>query len=355
MRLWIGKNTWVSRRALRQAASLELDQIRSVAVIKHGALGDMVLTRPMLRTLRDALPQARLTLSVVSHYQAGIPEELVDHVHVAQGNDRKASPGEIFRSFRSLGTHDILFDITASSRSFWITRLNRARMKIGYRHRGLERLLYDVAIPRAEYRFEAETFLEQAHILGFNYDWPLRYGQTVAPLSRQKPYIVYFPTASADYKCWPGERYAQLIDSMSRRWPAYEHILLAGLAPWEQERCRTIAAQLSPRDNVIHQQGDNDTPRLLAGASLVIANDTGIRNLSIALERPTVGVFFYAQYRGLPNCGAQPFGYFPRNQEHAIAFRPDGGVPEVAEVESYAERILNYLQQRPLSAPHHPT
>ncbi len=346
MKLWIGKNTWVSRRALRQAANLELDQIRSVAVIKHGALGDMVLTRPMLLALREALPQARLTLSVVSHYQAGIPADLVDNIHVAQGNDRAASQGEIFRSFRALGPQDILLDITASSRSFWITHLNRAQLKIGYRHRGIERLLYDVAIPRAEYRFEAETFLEQAHILGCNYAWPLRYGQTIAPLARPRPYIIYFPTASADYKCWPGERYAQLIEMMSQRWPAHDHILLAGLAPWEQERCRTIAARLPARDNISQLQGDKDTPRLLAGATLVITNDTGIRNLSIALERPTVGVFFYAQYRGLPNCGAQPFGYFPRNQEHAIAFRPDGGIPEVAEVESHAERILAYLQQR---------
>ena len=348
MKLWIGKNTWVSRRALREAANLELDQVRSVAVIKHGALGDMVLTRPMLLTLREALPQAKITLSIISHYQAGVPEDLVDRVHVAQGKERKASQSETWRSFRTLGSHDILFDITASNRSFWITHLNKARLKIGYRHRGFERLVYDIAIPRAEYRFEAETFLEQAHVLGFNYEWPLRYGQSIVPLQRDKPYLIYFPTASADYKCWPGERYAQLIDTMSQRWPAYDHILLAGLAQWEQERCRNIAALLPSRDNIVLLQGDQGTPAVLAGATMVVTNDTGIRNLSIALERPTVGVFFYAQYRGLPNCGAQPFGYFPRNQEHAIAFRPDGGIPEVAEVENHAQRILSHLQQRPM-------
>ena len=346
MKLWIGKNTWVSRRALRQAARMELSDVRRVAVIKHGALGDMVLTRPLLATLREALPHAKLTLSVVSHYQAGIPEDLVDEVHVVPGKDRQLSQREVFRSFRALGTHDVLFDITASNRSFWISHLNRAQLKIGYRHRGVERLVYDVAIPRAEYRFEAETFLEQAQVLGFNYDWPLRYHQSVEPLQQPRPYIIYFPTASTDYKCWPGDHYAQLIENMSQRWPDHDHILLAGLAQWEQERCRNINAQLTPRDNVHTRAGDGSTPNLLAGATLVITNDTGIRNLSIALERPTVGIFFYAEYRKLPNCGAQPFGYFPRNQEHAIAFRPDGGIPEVNDVMQHAERILGYLRHK---------
>ena len=49
----------------------------------------MLLIRPMLVTLKEAFPNAKLTLSVVSNYMSGIPNDLIDHVHVMKGNEKK--------------------------------------------------------------------------------------------------------------------------------------------------------------------------------------------------------------------------------------------------------------------------
>ncbi len=329
MKIWTSKLSWQSAAAAGKVADLDFADVRNIAVIKHGALGDMVLTRPMLVTLRKHFPNARLTLSVVSNYMRGIPEDLVDRVHVALGNDRKYSRSETMQSFRALGPQDILFDISATSRSFWLSRLTPAKLKIGYTHRGLHRFLYDVAIPRAEYRFEAETFLEQVHVLGLDFDWPLEFRPSVAPMQRPAPYLVFFPTASAPDKCWPAEKFAQLITHSLALRPEMEHVLLCGVAEWERTVCDRIVSSVG-NERLTLIQGGNVTDSLLAGAALLVANDTGIRNLAISVNTPTVGIFPYGS----------PFGYLPRFARHRVVYHADGSEAEVAEAAAAVDWIL---------------
>ncbi len=331
MKLWTTPNCWLRPSAVERLKNVDLEDIRSIAVIKHGALGDMVLTRPMLITLRRQFPKARLTLSLVSQYMAGAPTDLVDRVHVAIGNDRKAPFAEVKSSFKALGEHDIIFDISATTRSFWVSLLNPARLKIGFIHRIWHRMLYDVAIPRSHFRFEAETFLEQLHVLGIGYDWPLPFGYPAVPDQRERPYIVYFPTASVDYKCWSPDHFAELLRQMAGEFPGHEHILLSGIADWEKARCDEIANAVGEVATITREEGGEHTPELLAGAELVVANDTGIRNLAIATETPTVGIFLLVPFA---------FGYWPRFGCHSVVYRPDGSAPPVADV---AEAIRCHL------------
>lgn len=337
MKIWISKESWKSRRADTQMAGLDFGDIKNIAVIKHGALGDMVLTRPMLVTLREHFPNARLTLSVVSNYVRGIPEDLVDRVHIALGNERTYPRSDILNSYRSLGQQDILFDISATTRSFIISKLTNARLKVGYMHRGMHRFLYDVAIPRAEYRFEAETFLEQLHVLGIDFSWPLDFRPGTVPMHRERPYLVFFPTASAPDKCWPAERFAKLIsDSLAER-PQFEHILLSGVSPWEQDVANRIIAATGS-DHLTLLQGGDLTNSLLAGAKLLVANDTGIRNLAISLDTPTVGIFPYGS----------PFGYTPRFNHHCVVYHADGSVVDVAEVQKAMSQAIGGMESTAL-------
>ncbi|MEW6646161.1 MAG: glycosyltransferase family 9 protein [Pseudomonadota bacterium] len=329
MKIWISKESWKSRHADMRMAGIDFADIKNIAVIKHGALGDMVLTRPMLVTLREHFPNAKITLSVVSNYVRGIPEDLVDRVHIALGNERTYPRPDILQSYRSLGPQDILFDISATTRSFIISKLTAARLKVGYMHRGLHRFIYDVAIPRAEYRFEAETFLEQVHVLGLDFSWPLDFRPSTAPMQRKRPYLVFFPTASASDKCWPAERFAELIRHSIATRPQFEHVLLCGVAPWEQDIADQIVAAAGSHSVTLVQGGDL-TNSLLAGAELLVANDTGIRNLAISLDIPTVGIFPYGS----------PFGYTPRFNRHRVVYHADGSIVDIAEVQQAMDQVL---------------
>lgn len=330
MKLWHDKKTWVSRNAHKKLARLGRAEVKTVAVIKHAGYGDLLCTRPFLVTLRQNFPHTKITFSAIGHYRAGIPEDLVDRVHVVPARNERKGWRSTLRDYATLGHHSLLFDLTASTPSFLISALNSADFKIGFQHRSVHKLIYDAAIMRAEYRFEAETFLEQLHMLGISFDWPPPYALPVQPLHRVRPYCVYFPTASNLEKSWPAEKFISLIQQAATQYSHFDHIILSGLAQWEVDTARTIVTSLANHPNVLLDSDRKDYDRLIKGATVLVSNDTGIRHLGIAVGTPTVGIFM----------NTIPFGYWPHFGRHEVVYHQDGGIPAVATVERAMARIL---------------
>lgn len=331
MKIWPWKRTWVSKRADAKARSLDFNSVKRIAVIKHAALGDLVLTRPFLLTLRRYFPNAHITLSVASHYMNGIPNDLVDSVHITYRSKENRGLLRTLQNYRSLGEHDIIFDITAVTRSFWLALLNRATLKVGYKHKIVHRFVFDVAVTRTGFKFEAENFLDQLLVLGLHYEWPLQFKLQADPSPISEPYILYFPTASDSYKSWETSRFIDAIAQLSQRYPQHKHVILSGIAEWEQKLCAEIMQALPASDNLLSYRGGESTAAVVAGASVLVANDTGIRNLAIGLGTPTVGIFI----------ATLPFNYEPRFGQHEIVYNINGGQPEVAQVFSKVEKILS--------------
>lgn len=335
MKLWLEKGGWASSRARSVIGQKRTEEIRSIAVIRHAALGDQVLTRPFLLESRRFFPNASITLSLIDSYRYGAPVDLVDRVHVAAGRGQPQLPlrAQLAKA-RELGPHDLLFDFAATARSYWLCAITRAWLKIGfpYRHR-LGRMLYDVTILRSDFRFEAENMLDALNLFGCKTQYPIRYGLPEPPAQRTRPYVIYFPGASVATKQWPPEQFTQLIARMAQAHPEIEHLVLEGIAPYDS--VRSIVGPLQGVANV-SSQGARELPEtvsLLKGASLVVSNDTGIRNLAIAAETPTVGIFF----------STVPFRYWPRSESHDVVFSPAGAVPSVAEVALAVEQAISRL------------
>jgi len=96
---------------------------------------------------------------------------------------------------------------------------------------------------------------------------------------------------------------------------AYQHILLGGVAAWEDQVCQNRLQQTGSHDNLIYNKGRDQTPALINGATALVSNDTGIRNLAIATETPTVGIFI----------STLPFNYQPRFGLHKKIYAIEGG------------------------------
>lgn len=337
MKLWIDRTAWASPRARRRAPLLQAGDIESIAVIKHGALGDMVLTRPFFKTLRRHFPRANLTLSAVSHYQEGLPRDLVDRVHITPGKDlpgRGAAARLLSRA--ALGRHDLLFDLTCSAQSFWITMLNAASLKIGFMPRGLHKLsypaLYDLAVPRTEYKFEAETFLDQLNALGLMHSWPLEFGLPMEPPPpADGPYILFFVSASAPYKCWPAERFAEVMRRLAGARPNLRPAILAGREGWEQELAEKAAELSGLGAGLLWCRDSQQSWSWVSAAKLLISNDTGVRNYAIAAGTPTLGIF----------TRTLPFRYLPRFGDHAAVYDSNGEIPAAEAVVQAAHTLLD--------------
>lgn len=334
MKLWIDKGVWTGHHAELKAAAILKEEVKKVGVIKHAALGDLILTRPFFITLKEYFPKCHLTLSVISNYQKGIPYDLIDAVHVV--NKDESSWYGFYKNYLDFGSQDILFDITATTPSFWLTYLNKAQLKVGYKHKGIERIIYDVAVPRSCYKLEAETFLDQLLVLGLSYQWPLKFNLEGQPAPQLKPYIAFFTTASTPQKCWPWQYFKELIKILCMEFETYDHIILSGLADWEITRSRTIYDDLQPRANLKWIKGGEGTYNYIQHADLIVSADTGIRNLAIAADTATVGIFF----------NTQPFRYLPRFGQHRAVYTSTGEVPEVEQVRSAVFDVLTKIMSK---------
>jgi len=141
-------------------------------------------------------------------------------------------------------------------------------------------------------------------------------------MKRQRPYLVYFTSASITEKCWPANCFASLIEKLADQYTDYEHIVLEGVADWES--IDDVMRPLKNKNNVTAMKAGSleDSIALFKGATLLVSNDTGTRNLAIATQTPSVGIFF----------STVPYRYWPRYDCHDVVFNPDGSLPEVGAV-----------------------
>lgn len=313
--------------AAAKLASLDPATARSVAIIKHAALGDLVLTRPFLREARRHFPAARLVLGLSSNYRRGAPVDLADSVHVVERGLRGRAA---LRNYRALGSHDIIFDLTATARSRWLVLLNRPRLAVGLAGSRLDSRLYDVVVPRTGFKYEAECFLDLLQAVGLPVAWPPDFALVPPPRPRATPYVLHFVTASTPGKSWPVERFAQLAGVLAEARPGFCQCFLAGIADWEQAAAADLRSRLAsvPGADVLPPEAPLED--WCAHAAVCIANDTGARNLAIAFGAPTVGIFF----------DTPPFRYLPRFGRHEAVFAPGRALPTVDDVAAATLRLL---------------
>ena len=331
MKFWGTYGVWKSKRAAKTIRKISRDSIESIAVIRHAALGDMVLTRSFLVEARKAFPNAGITLCLVSHYTRGAPVDLVDRVHIVHGADQRDTPMmSQLRRIRELGYHDLMFDLAATNRSLFTCLLNPSMMKIGFPYRAWQaRLFYDVAVGRSDLHFEVCDMLNMLHMFGVKTAYPHQYNMPGEPLQRDRPYMIYFAGASNLAKCWPADHFSRLIRIMAADYPGHDHLVLEGIQEWEKADAILEPLQDVSNAGAIRADTIEDTTALIKGADLVISNDTGIRHIAIVSEIPTVGLFF-----------GDPYRYWPRYDIHDVALPETEGPTEVETAHSACVRVL---------------
>jgi ADP-heptose:LPS heptosyltransferase len=74
--------------------------------------------------------------------------------------------------------------------------------------------------------------------------------------------------------------------------------------------------------------------KFLAESSLVVSNDTGVRNMGISIGANTLGIFY----------STVPYRYWPRDGKHEVVFNADRSIPEVSKVYLATKEHLESLR-----------
>ena len=334
-------SAFASKKSKKYLKDINPSDVNQITVIRHAAIGDFMNIRPFLIELREFFPNAKITLSVIKHYMYGIPHDLIDDIHVmsrysSDKHNKKTGILTRIKEAKELPPQDIIFDLTDSTITLLLVMLSDSKLKIGYPYRAIRRFFFDIATLRSDFVVEAQSVLHMLNILGAKTRTPLVYGQDEKYPKNDVKQIVYFAGASVKNKCWEEKKFKVLIDKLSDEYKDYKHVILQGIG--EDEKFLDIYGPLKGKSNVVLQEvmKIEDVMQFLANSRCLVSNDTGVRNMGISLQTPTVGIFF-----DIP-----PFRYWPREDKHDCVFNIEYKSPDIENVYISTKNLVDKLYEK---------
>jgi heptosyltransferase-2 len=281
-----------------------------VLVVRFSAIGDILLTTPLLRAIRTRHPGARIAVLTKEPY---VP--LLSHnPHVNEVLSVAPDEGILAIAERIRGVrYSHLLDLHGNLRSHALRRLAPGPWR-SYDKRTLQRTLlittkrdgYGDVVPVAERYFEAAKELEVDPDGGppdffISEEADCRAAERLAALGlgRERPIVALAPGAAHATKRWPVEHWVELI---ARITPTGADIAVLG-GPDDAEAAGEIArAAGGSVGSLAGALGLQETGAVIRRAELLISGDTGVMHMATGVGTPVVALF---------GPTVRQFGFFP--------------------------------------------
>ncbi len=285
---------------------------KKILIIKPSALGDIALTLPVLASLRASFPNAHITWFIRPEF-APLVENIaaLDDVIIFQRkhlgkwwcNPRQFSA--LMRLFTELrkGRFDLVLDLQGLFRTAFFTWLTGSKRRFGMRTaREFATLFYTDKIDLdadsihvIDYHRKilaaagARTIINDSNLFATT-----QAAEHVRKLLQDsnvdlRNYVVLVTGSAHAAKCWPVEKFAALADRIHRRFGL--DIVAAGAAAEEPTVARLVELAGAPVVDLAGQTDIGALVALLAGARLVVGNDTGPAHIACALDVPVIIIF----------------------------------------------------------------
>lgn len=267
--------------------------LNRILLIRTGALGDFIVTLPVLSALKAAAPRARIhllghpkTLALAGDYAHGIAGiEQADWAPFFVPNGR-LSP----RFADPLKTTDLVLSYLPDPDATFTANLQRAGARTvlsfpphpppdGSVHvvDHLLRPLSDLHIPVAD-PVPRVPLTREDH----------RQADRILPHSEGAPPIVIHPGSGGAIKRWPAERFSAVADRLARR-TGRPVVLLSG--PADGDLAGRIASRMQTAPIRTPPLALRHLAALLRRASVYLGNDSGPSHLAAAVGTPAVVLF----------------------------------------------------------------
>jgi len=306
------------------------DEVVRILVVKLRAVGDVILTTPVLRNLRLAYPGAAIDF-LTEPPSAAILRTFPDVNEVVLFNRREVETAgpvkaskrglELIRKIRERN-YDLVLDLFGNPRTALVTRLSRAKWRVGFNWRGRKHA-YNVVVPsRASQIHEVEFNLDALRWLGI-------------PVVETRPQVVVTPEAEAEAdaffrqnnlqpgqvlavnaaggwatKRWPVSRFAEVA---RRVYGEFGMPTLVLWGPGELDLAERLLNRIGNAAVALPQTDLIGLAAVLKRCRLLLTNDSGPMHLAAAVGTPVTAIF------GPTNPELQgPYGrghYVVRNEE----------------------------------------
>jgi len=300
----IGRVLFGLPRLLRKPGRIVPEEVRDILVIRTAYVGDVVMTLPILKPLRELYPRARLAFLTASGAVDVLKENpFVDEVIAYDPFWFYPSPASSWPEFISRmrkRTFDLVIETRADIREILL---------LAWPLKSTYRVSYDVGgggyllthrVPYPGLRHKVEYHLDLVRYLGYR-GRDLEWGIYLSPEERQRvreimerkgigrPFIAVHPGGRLALKRWPARRYAAVCGKLAEKYgmsvvvfgAENERPIVEEMIPAMKRRPIRLAGEVSLREMA----------GILSHASVFLCNDSGPMHIAAAMKTPIVAVF----------------------------------------------------------------
>jgi heptosyltransferase-3 len=306
--------------------------IRSILLIQLGDIGDVVWATPTFRAVKEAYPQANV--SVLLRESFGSLLEADPHIHRIfevkryKGNLIKKMKEQI-RFLRTLRQErfDLVFDLRSDDRGAFMALLSGAQIRAALLYRGLKwrnflfTHLTDPPATKERIYGAAEQSLRVVREFGIDTKdtipklWvsekvkkraeKLLDGDGVMAVSQ---WITLNPFSRWQYKEWGHEKWAQVID-----WLWEEYGIATVIVGVSEERKKSINIANNCKEKIFNLTGKTTLDELagvLSLSGLHVGVDSAAPHIAAAVGIPTITIYGPSNWRD----------WAPQGKKHSVVF-----------------------------------
>ncbi len=255
-----------------------------ILIIRLSSLGDIVLTQPICTILSKHFPGCELSYVCKPEYHELV--QLFD------------TPVRVMDYYKSLGfyarlrreNYDLVIDLHGKLASWLISFAAKAKRKVCYnKQRGLRQKIVH-GDKQATIESTVSLYASALRKLDITESWEYPVFRTpIKPegeRNSEKKRIAIFPGATHFTKCYPGESWIKVINSM----PQHYFTLFGGKADLALNKAINSQTKGNCSDQTA-KHGFAELLQELSSHSLILSGDTGPMHLAATLGKPQIAIF----------------------------------------------------------------
>ena len=276
-----------------------LNTLNSIAIIKLWAVGESVLTLPMIQAIKEKHPEAKITI-IARQRNKEVYECLsfVDDVILFEHEN-------LFKIIKLFKKFDLSIDCEPYLNISAILGRWIAKKQIGFSH-GNRARLYNQSVEYNDKQHVVKTYLDLAKLLNIDKEYEslpkLNYSQEdskkIDDLLKsnnitKKDLLIGVCASVAESgknRMWPNENYSKVIDYIIRKYKA-KTVLIGGKNDLAHEQIRELCKQKEKVINLSGKTSLKELFNLVEHCKLFISNDTGPMHIAAAQGIQTIGIF----------------------------------------------------------------
>ena len=262
-------------------------------VLRGGAIGDFVVTLPVLQAIRDRWPEAYIELIGYPHIaKLALAGGLIDQLHSLD----RAGMAAFFSSQPSFSAQQVEF-VRSFDLIFSFLHDVNGVVQENLELAGARQVLYGSPIVDGDLHAVDHLLkpLESLAIyssdsvpsLTLSEEWRREGRKIVAEQGAGAPVYVLHPGSGSPRKNWPLDRYVEIAERI-RREVGGVPLFLIGEA---DAAVRNELAEKAPTERVLENLSLLQVAGVLRACTAYVGNDSGITHIAAALGVPTVALF----------------------------------------------------------------